>query len=222
MIFYLAALLIQDVPADSAQALRDTAKKGTFAFSGELKIQSEDMGMDVTASIEGAASSPFGAIVKSKAEKSTYEIFHKGGKTVERLTWRGFPEYMEMGTSDEVLSLLDLEKLAAAAAKGKSGKKDADDNGSSVFRLTLGEDAIRSYNEDGMDGVDFGMKVDSVALKLWIKDGLVQKMEAAVERSYDDGGGDTYATTTVYTLTLSKHGEAKVEYPADIVKELGE
>lgn len=210
MMMFLMALLAQDVSKDAAAAIRETAKKN-FAFAGEMKLKSDDMD-EIVAPVSGAVAAPFEVVVKSKGERSTHEIFHRAGKTIERTTYRGYPDPV-LGT-DELLSILDLAKLADAAAKGTAGKRDADGS----LRITLGEDAIRTYQDEP---IDMGMKVDSVALTLWIKDGIVEKLEAAVERTFDDGG-DSFSQTAIYTLTLSKRGEARVEIPEEIRKELGE
>lgn len=178
MNWLVLAIALQDsVTEEAAKALRATAQGG-FAFAGEAKT-SITMSWAAAVTFSGAVGKTFEAVVRSKFGKSTYGLFHKGGKTAERLTWRNSREFMTFGGSaDDVLSLLDLEPLAKSI---KSGEADPEEDGGRVIRLTLGKEAIRSYREADFENA---WKVDSVSLKLWIgKDGLVRKKDGGRDRA---------------------------------------
>lgn len=238
--------------ADVAKALRETAKAGAFDVAGESKVEQDGEGMVVgdggwgglSGKITGSVAFPLKAAFRLQAGKTRYELWSSGGKTVERVTWRGRPAYAA-DAANELLSLVNFEKLAADVEKASQGKareaQKVGDDECRVIELTLAGDAIRKHveeddPEDAPEGMEFdmGLKASSVTLKAWIgKDGTVRKIEAAVVKKLDmdgEGGEDdeeapegmSYQITAAYTLTFSNAGRAKVEIPEDVREQLKE
>jgi hypothetical protein len=228
--------------ADAAKALRATAKAGGFDVAGESKVESDAEGMVVgdfgwgglSGKIAGSVTFPLEAAFRLDAGKARYELWSSKGQAVERLTWKGRGAYPDRA-ADELLSLVNLEKLAADVEKATAAK--ARDGG--VIELTLSGDAIREHveragsdEEGGGIMMEMGLTPSSVTLKLTIgKDGLVGKLEAAVLKKFNMGEGEeegeeeegqNFEVTVAYTLALAKHGAAKVEIPADVREQLKE
>lgn len=241
----LALLLVQGSdakPADdlaalrseAAKALRDTAKAGAFSVAGEMEFETDNDEMkemvaewfEEPPEISGTASSgPFKGHGRLQMGGTRYDVFHDGG-TVERITWRGWQEYFDQ-TADEILSLLDLESLATAAGEATDAKSLPDGKAGDVecrsMRLVLKPTAVKSYIEiEGFEDFADEMRPKKVGLRLWIgkSDGLVHKGEWVVGReeivAEMEGEDKTYVLDRVYTVTLSDHGKAKVEIPADV------
>jgi len=227
--------------ADAAKALRATAKSGGFDVSGESKVESDangivvgDMGWGgLSGKVSGSVTFPLEASFRLDAGKARYELWSSKGQAVERLTWKGRGAYPDRA-ADELLSLVNLEKLAADVEKATAAK--ARDGG--VIELTLAGDAIREHveraggDEEGGMMMEMGPTPSSVTLKLTIgQDGLVAKIEAAVLKKWNMGEGEeegeeeegqNFEMTVTYTLALTKHGAAKVEIPADVRGQLKE
>ncbi len=236
---------VKAVRDDAAKALKATAAKGAFAFEGEATTDfSEELGGVVVdgfyggikGKISGTATSGFKAAFRAKSDKATYEAWHDK-KTVERMTWRGLGQTPGDAAND-ILSLVDFEKLAGAVGKAKEGKAGdgkLGDEACKTYQVVLGPEAISTYldapdaDEDGGGAMmDFGLAATRIELKLWVgSDGLVRKIEAKVvkgmsmnpadgeeEEEQEEGMGELMSST--YTFTFSKFGETKVEIPDDI------
>jgi hypothetical protein len=261
------ALAQEEKKQDGLAAAKEAVTKALMATTGGVEVAGESAvempemfgafgGGGGAGKITGAvAGGPFRATLKSQGKGSTYEVFHKDGKTVERLTWRGKKGLMGMGFmgmgggADDLLSLLDFNALTKAVGKAKEGKELAaqkvGDAECKVYQVVLAGDTIRTYaekdedeDEEGPGGVvieGMGGEPSKVELKMWVNgDGRIVKLEGKVHRSFGIGiqgfgGGDDEDEdeeegdeesefTTTYTFTLSKHGEAKVEIPADVLK----
>lgn len=237
---------LKEVREAVSKALKATAAKGGFEIEGSVENElSQENGMEfaggffgsLQGKIAGAVSTPFAASIRVKADKALYELAHDGKKSAERLTWRGAGQTPGDAAND-LLSLLDVAKLADAAGKAKEGKSHAEEKlgetACKVASLTLEGDAISKYletpeAEEGMM-MEFGLKTSKVELKVWYgaEDGLVRKVRAVVTKTFDVGimpvedgeeeeegeeGEGQEAMTATYTLTLSKFGAAKVEIP---------
>lgn len=232
-----ALLLIQADKAalaeEAAKALKATAAKG-FEAAGEGSFKADKdhedyaewLGGD-SATLTAAVQGSFEAVVTVKAKKATYEVFHKGARTVERLTWRGSP-VDSSDSANDILSLLDLAKLAGAAAKAIAAKAAGDETLGEVkcrkIRVTLDGTAIGSYLErDPDDEADPGYRVETVEVTLWIDaDGLVRKLDGAVTKIFDDGEGDEVKLVDTWTFTFAKFGATKVEFPPELKKALSD
>jgi hypothetical protein len=239
----------------AAKALKAAAAKGSAAFEGECSTEytgeaggivvpeGGDFYGGLKGKITGAVEGSFKASFRAKSDKVLYEAWHDK-KTVERMTWRGIG--MTPGdAANDVLSLVNLEKLAEAAGKAreaKSGEAKLGDAACKTFTLTLDGSAIGKYLDapemKDADGVvmSLGMKTSRVELKFWVGDnGLIRKLEAQVAKAFDmsemiepgddgdeedeDSDGEEMMVTT-YTFTFSKWGEAKVEIPEEIREQM--
>ncbi len=240
----------------AAKALKATAAKGSVAFEGDCSTEyTQDGGGGIVVpdggefygglkgKITGTVEGSFKAAFRAKSDKVLYEAWHDK-KTVERMTWRGVG--MTPGdAANDVLSLVNLEKLAEAAGKAreaKAGEAKLGDAACKTFTLTLDGSAIGKYLDapemKDADGVvmSIGMKTSRVELKLWVgDDGLVRKLEAQVAKAFDmsemiepgddgeeedeDSEGEEMMVTT-YTFAFSKWGEAKVEVPEEIREQM--
>jgi hypothetical protein len=237
---------VKAVREDAVKALKATAAKGGFTFEGEAATEvSQEMGgitVDgffggLSGKITGTAAGATAAF-KAKNGKALYECW-RDKKTVERMTWRGMGQTPGDAAND-VLSLVNLEKLAEAAGKAKAGKSLGDaklgEVACKMLELTLDGESIGKHIEQpeaqGGAVMSMGLKVVRLELKLWIgADGLVHKIEAKVPKTFEGAGimpgggeeeeedeesGEGEMMTSTYTLMLTKLGETKVELPDDI------
>jgi hypothetical protein len=210
---------------EAAKAVRLTWANGGFHFAGSAKGEADEEDADDEPSefsIAGDVAPSFNVAAKATVDRCTHELYKREGKYAGRSTWRGSSTDWGSGR-DELLSLLDFQKLSAAIDKATVAKAQADEKvGSADCRslaLTLPGEAIRGYSEEEDD--DEESPVEAVEMKLWIakSGGLVQRIEATIRRNYKDDG---YKSKSTCALTLSEHGSAKVVYPADVLKLLGE
>jgi len=217
---------VKRISGDAAQALRQTAKPGTFGFTGTLKTEVNPDEADAEAlecTVSGAAGSPFHAALTAKSEDSIHDIVFKNGRMVGRLTWKGHP--LDLGKAPgELFSLVNLERLAIYAEKATAGKTlpDSKPGGEDcrVLELVLPKETMRSHNEDAEASEEEEKSVEKVEIKMHLRksDGLVVRLEAAVHRLYkdEDHPADTSKGRSEYTLTLRDFGTAKVKVPTGL------
>jgi hypothetical protein len=213
---------------DAAQALRQTAKPGSFEFAGILKTEvnpEENDAEPTECKLSGAAGTPFHSAFKAKTDSATHDIVFKGGKMAGRLTWKGHP--LDLGKAPgEVLSLINLERLAIYVEKATAAKAlpDAKPGGEDcrVLELVLPKETMRSHHEDAEAAEEEEKSVENVEIRLHVRksDGLVVKLEATVHRLYkdEDNPDDTSKGRSEYALTLKEFGTAKVKIPAGLEK----
>src|SRR5207248_1433674 len=85
---------LKRLAGDAAQALRQTAKPGSFEFTGVLKteVNPDEADSEPTeCKVSGAVGSPFHAAFKVKTDTSTHDVVFKNAKMAGRLTWKGHP-----------------------------------------------------------------------------------------------------------------------------------
>jgi hypothetical protein len=209
---------------DAVEALRKTAKSGSFEFAGILKTEVNPDEADAEATeckVLGAVASPFHSVFKVKTDSSTHEIAFKGGKLAGKLIWKGQP--LDLGKApSEVLSLVNLERLAVYAEKATAAKSLADVKDCRVLEIVLPKQTIRSCQEDAEQQEEEEKSVEKVELKVHVRksDGLVVKLEATVHRLYkdEDNPDNSSKGRSEYAFTLKEFGAAKVTIPAGLEK----
>lgn len=228
-----SCLQAQEAPKDdvrpaAAEALTKTAKKGPFAVAGQLKteIDPDDPDEEPTiCKVAGAVAPGSRAAFRITGNASVHELVLRDGKMAGRETWKGHSLDLINGPS-ELLSLLDLERLAAhvrnaVAAKALSDEKVGEED-CAVYELQLPKEAIRSFNDDPDFAADEEKSLRGARLKLCVRksDGLVAQLDAGVRRLYKNEEHPRPSTRglTFYSLTFQDFGTADVALPSGLEK----
>ncbi|HLY09236.1 MAG TPA: hypothetical protein VKW04_08050 [Planctomycetota bacterium] len=206
--------------ADLAAALQATAKRGAFAFTGTLKteVDPDDADDEATScSVSGAVAPGERTVAHIKGENSVHDLLLKRRRLAGRETWKGHPLDL-MNAPSELMSLLDLERLAmsvkdAASVKAlpeeKIGTEDC-----RVYELGLSKGAIRSYHDEAeaVEEEEKSLQGVTLTLKVQKSDGLVVTLDASVLRLYKDDKAAAGGTKglSVFQLRLKDFGTAKV------------
>ena len=229
-------LQAQDDPkpptGDIVAALQKTAKRGAFAFSGKLKTEVDPDDADeetVVCSVSGGVLPGALAVVEIKGDGSVHELALKGGKRAGRETWKGHSLDL-LNAPSELLSLLDLERLAVYVKEATAGKALPDEKvggeDCSAYELLLPKGSIRSYHDDAETAAEEEKSVRNLNLRLRVRksDGMVVSLEAVVRRLYkdDDKPGAGTKGLSSYSLSLKDFGAAEPAIPPGLEKLLKE
>jgi hypothetical protein len=214
--------------AELAAALKKTAAKGPFAFTGRLttEVNPDDADEEATTCAVSGSAAPGGAtVVQVQGDSSVHELLRKGNKVAGRETWKGHPLDLINGPS-ELLSFLDLDRLAVYVKDASSVKALPDEKSGAedvaVYELAVPKGTVRSFHDESEAAEEEEKSLRSVTLRLRVRksDGLVEKIEAAVRRVYkdDDKPGDGTKGLSTYSLRLKDFGTAEVVIPPGLEK----
>lgn len=214
--------------AEVVSALQKTARKGTFGFAGTLRTEVDPDNADEEATVctvSGAVTPGSVSAAEIKGDHSVHELVVRRNRMAGRETWKGHP--LDLANAPgELMSLLDLDRLALAVKDATSVKSLPDEKSGAeeyrVYELALPKSAIRSYHDDAETAEEEEKSVRGVTLGLRLRkaDGLVASIDAAVRRLYkeDDKPGDGTKALSVYSLRLKDFGTAQVSVPPALEK----
>ncbi|HZE99401.1 MAG TPA: hypothetical protein VE981_20520 [Planctomycetota bacterium] len=203
-----------------AAGLQKTAKRGNFAFQGELKTEVDPDDADeepTVCAVSGGVVPGTLMVAEIKGDKSIHELAVKRGRLAGRETWKDHPLDL-VNAPCELMSLLDFERLAVYVKDASSVKVLPDEKiggeECAVYDLTIPKAAIRSYHDNAETAEEEEKSVRGVDLRLRVQksDGTVVRLEAAVRRLYKDDSQPGPGTRGLsrFRLSLKDFGTAEV------------